>query len=137
MLEYKIANLLGGPIMPRVTHFEISADDTARASEFYSKVFGWKINKWDGPMDYILVDTEDGDEKGINGGIVKRQQQAEPTVNTISVNNIDEFATSIMEAGGKIVKPKIVLPGIGYLAYCKDTEGNVFGIMESDENAQE
>lgn len=28
--------------------------------------------------------------------------------------------------------PKTPVPGIGWFATCQDTEGNVFGIMESD-----
>jgi predicted enzyme related to lactoylglutathione lyase len=27
------------------------------------------------------------------------------------------------------------IPGVGWLAYCKDTEGNVFGIMQDDPQA--
>jgi uncharacterized protein len=38
--------------MGRVIHFELNADDPARAAEFYKKVFGWKIEKWSGPQDY-------------------------------------------------------------------------------------
>ena len=38
--------------MPRITHFDIPADDPARAQKFYKKVFDWKFEKWDGPMDY-------------------------------------------------------------------------------------
>jgi len=32
--------------------------------------------------------------------------------------------------------PKRAIPGIGYLAYCVDTEGNTFGILQSDQNAK-
>lgn len=122
--------------MPRVIHFEINADDPERASKFYSEVFGWKINKWGGPVDYLLVDTSEGEEPGINGGILKRPHPEATTVNTIGVKNADEVATSIMEAGGKIVMPKNAVPGVGYLVYCQDTEGNTFGIMQPDEAAK-
>src|SRR5262245_6276417 len=113
--------------MPRVMHFEINADDPVRAAKFYEEVFGWKINKWDGPADYWLIDSkeDDGDEPGINGAIMKRMMPDLHTVNTITVDNIDEFATIIMEADGRIVKPKMVIPGVGYLCYCRDTEGNI------------
>ncbi len=26
--------------------------------------------------------------------------------------------------------PKMKIPGVGFHAYCQDTEGNIFGIME-------
>ncbi len=32
--------------------------------------------------------------------------------------------------------PKTTLPGVGYLAYCQDTEGNVFGVMQEDRSAR-
>lgn len=33
--------------MPRVQHFEISANDPEKLAAFYEKVFGWKITKWE------------------------------------------------------------------------------------------
>ena len=36
--------------MPRVTHFYIDADDPERAAKFYSDLFGWKIDKWEGRL---------------------------------------------------------------------------------------
>ena len=43
--------------MPRVVHFEVSADDPERAASFYRDVFGWNFHKWDGPEPYWLVTT--------------------------------------------------------------------------------
>jgi catechol 2,3-dioxygenase-like lactoylglutathione lyase family enzyme len=43
--------------MSRVIHFEIPASDPERAANFYKKAFGWKIEKWPGPMDYWMVTT--------------------------------------------------------------------------------
>jgi predicted enzyme related to lactoylglutathione lyase len=121
--------------MPRVVHFEINADDPARASKFYSGVFGWKINKWDGPMDYWLVDTGEN-EPGINGGVTKRMNPQATSVNTVGVDNLDSFIKKVEAAGGKIVAPKMAIPGMGWLAYATDSEGNMFGMMQPDENAK-
>ncbi len=122
--------------MPRVVHFEINVDETERAIKFYSDVFGWKIQKWDGPFDYWLITTGEDDEPGINGGLMKRESPSATTVNTIDVPSVDDFAARITAHGGKILQPKAAIPGVGYFAYCQDTEGNTFGIMESDESAQ-
>ena len=54
--------------MPRVSHFEIHATDPDRAIRFYSTVFSWQFNKWDGPVEYWLVRTGPDDEPGIDGG---------------------------------------------------------------------
>jgi len=122
--------------MPRVIHFEIAIDDPKRAVHFYTTVFGWKIEKWQGPMDYWLVTTGRDPEPGIDGALLPRGFYPEPTVNTISVPSVDEYSGKIKAAGGKIVRPKMPIPGIGYYAICQDSEGNTFGIMESDPNAK-
>jgi predicted enzyme related to lactoylglutathione lyase len=121
--------------MPRVTHFEFNADDPERATKFYKKVFDWKVKKWQGPIDYWLVTTGEKDKPGIDGGIMKRMD-CETTIVTIDVSDVDEFVDKIEEAGGKVVKPKEVIPGVGYFAYCADTEGNLFGIMQEDREAK-
>ena len=117
--------------MPRVVHFELSADDPERATKFYSEVFGWQINKWDGPEDYWLVTTGDAGTPGIDGAIMRRMPGA-TVINTLDVPSVDEYVAKITAAGGTVVAPKMAIPGIGYFAYCNDTEGNTFGIMQSD-----
>jgi predicted enzyme related to lactoylglutathione lyase len=121
--------------MPRVVHFEIPADDFGRAVKFYEAVFGWEISKWDAPVDYWLITTGEEGEPGIDGAIAPREQ-VQNTTNTVSVPDVDEFAQKVVDAGGKIVTEKMTVAGIGYFHYCLDTEGNLFGIMQSDPNAK-
>jgi predicted enzyme related to lactoylglutathione lyase len=87
-------------------------------------------------MDFWLLTTGKASEPGIDGALAPRGNSPEPTVNTISVPSVDKFAAKIKARGGKLVQPKMPIPGIGYYAMCKDTEGNTFGIMESDPNAR-
>jgi predicted enzyme related to lactoylglutathione lyase len=119
--------------MPRVIHFEIPTDDPERAAEFYRNVFGWEISKWDGPVQYWLVSTGDDDQLGINGGLMRRPSgERASAVNTIDVTSVDDFIVRIESAGGSVIVPKMPVPGVGWLAYCKDLDGNTFGIMQSD-----
>ncbi len=122
--------------MPRVVHFDISADEPERAIRFYTTVFGWKVEKWNGPFDYWLFKTGDSNEPGIDGGLGKREDPAVATTNIIDVPSADKFASKITANGGKIVQPKQAIAGIGYLIACQDTEGNTFSIMEADESAE-
>lgn len=121
--------------MLRVTHFELPADDPEGLAEFYTKVFGWTIKKWDGPMDYWLVMTGPEDQPGIHGGIARRSEGESCVINSIDVPSVDEYLAKIEGVGGSVVVPKMVVPGVGYLAYCKDPEGNTFAIMEEDTSA--
>ncbi len=122
--------------MPRVVHFEIHADDTNRASAFYEKIFGWKFNKWDGPEEYYLINTGPDTEQGINGGLMKRRDPKGNVYNTINVDSVDDYIKKVEQNGGKVVVPKMAVQGVGYLAYCTDTEENVFGIMNMDSSAK-
>jgi uncharacterized protein len=121
--------------MPRVIHFELPADNPDRAAEFYRQVFGWNFTKWQGPQDYWLITTGTG-TPGIDGGMLRRSHPGAGTVNTIDVASLDEAAGRIQTAGGKVVAPKMAIPGVGFLAYCQDTEGTTFGILEADTSAR-
>ena len=126
--------------MPRVVHFEIHAGDCERAVKFYKAVFGWEFQKWEGPMEYWMVMTGPNDQPGINGGLLPRRGEIDGQaviayVCTVDVTSVDESATTVKSNGGQVVVPKMPIPGVGWLVYCKDTEGNIFGMMQSDEKA--
>jgi len=126
--------------MPRVIHFEIHAENPERAIKFYGDVLGWTFNKWDGPMPYWLVITGPDSQPGINGGLMPRQgtidgQAVIAYVCTVDVPNVDQYAQKATAAGATVVVPKMPIPGVGWLVYCKDTEGNIFGMMQNDPGA--
>ena len=121
--------------MPRVVHFEIDAKKPERAVEFYQKVFGWKIEKWKGSVDYWLIATGNEKEPGIDGGLGKRTEAEPSTVNTIDVPSVDQYSKKVESNGGSIIRPKMAVPGVGWMAYFKDPEGNIWGMMERDETA--
>lgn len=122
--------------MSRVIHFEISASDPERAAGFYRKAFAWKIEKWAGPVEYWLVTTGPDGQPGINGGLLRRQAPYTGTTNTVDVESVDSAIATVKGAGGELVVPKMAVPGVGYLAYCHDTEGNLFGMMQRDPKAR-
>jgi predicted enzyme related to lactoylglutathione lyase len=130
--------------MGRVVHFEIHAADPERAVKFYESVFDWEIKKWDGPVDYWLVMTGEDDD-GIDGAIMKRMGENPNSsdlppvmgyVNTIQVDDLDESIEKALKAGGTEALAKMAVPGVGWMAYFHDTEGNVFGMMKNDTSAE-
>lgn len=131
--------------MGRLVHFEIHVDDMDRAKRFYGEVFGWTFEDWSeyAGMPYLGVITGGDDQPGINGALMQRQgPPPEPNqpVNgyacTMGVGDYDTTEAKILEKGGEVALPKYALPGMAWQGYYKDTEGNIFGVHQPDENAK-
>jgi predicted enzyme related to lactoylglutathione lyase len=128
----------------RPVHFEIHADDPERAIAFYRSVFDWKIERWGASEPpYWLVRTGEDGTPGIDGGLMKRMgpppadmQPLNSHLNTIDVPDLENFTRKVGGAGGKQVVKRMPIKGVGWLAYFKDTEGNLFGLMQADPNAK-
>ena len=93
--------------MHRVIHFELGAQDPARAVKFYQEVFGWQITKWEGPQPYWLVTTGSDSKPGINGGILRNPDGGARTVNTIAVPSVEEFIAKVTAQGGQVEVSKV------------------------------
>ena len=132
--------------MNRITHFEIQADTPQRAIAFYTKVFGWTFQKWEGGQyEYWMIMTAEKDtqEQGINGGLLPRLAKAPPKecganafVCTIVVDDFDATQKKILAEGGTIAQPKFALIGMAWQGYFLDTEGNTFGLHQADSKAK-
>jgi uncharacterized protein len=108
----------------------------SRASRFYEIAFGWTVEKWEGPMEYWLVSTGKPSEEGIDGGIGIGEPSMKNGELTLGVESLDDTIPKVTESGGMIVREKSPIPGVGYFVLAGDTEGNVFGLMESDPGAK-
>jgi uncharacterized protein len=131
--------------MPTIMHFEIPSDDVERSKKFYNELFGWNIEKWTGSMpataegmEYWIISTvDDKGNKALGGGMGKRQSpQQQGITNFFDVKSIQEYSSKVEQLGGKIISPKMPVPGMGYMAMCTDTENNGFGIFEVDSTAK-
>ena len=121
--------------MNRFTHFELVTDDREKTAAFYRAVFGWQIQKWDGPVDYWLVNTGDQSTLGINGGLMQAGGDFSGTINTVGVEDIDATLAKVKANGGTIIFEKSPVPGVGQLAYFKDNCGIVVGVLQPDPNS--
>ncbi|WP_213421304.1 VOC family protein [Bhargavaea massiliensis] len=131
--------------MGKVIHFEIHVDDMERAKEFYGEVFGWTFEDWSeyAGMPYFGAVTGDKDEMGINGALMQRQgpppdsgQPLNGFACTMGVEDYDATEEKILSNGGTVALPKYALPGMAWQGYYTDSEGNLFGIHQTDENAK-
>jgi len=110
----------------KMVHFELPAEDTARARGFWSGVFGWSFADPGMGVEYWMTRT--GDEQGGavypgEGGLLLY----------FDSEDIDATLAKVAELGGK-AGDKSPIPHVGWFAHCTDTEGNTFGIFQSDES---
>lgn len=121
--------------MNRFTHFELATNDLEKTAQFYRDVFGWKVEKWEGPVDYWLVTSGEDDQPGINGGLMEAGGPFQGTINTIEVDDIDAAIARALAHGGEIAMEKGPIPGVGWIAYLKDATGILIGIHQTDPSA--
>lgn len=120
----------------RVIHFEIQADDVNRAKAFYEKTFGWEIPQMmteaEGGMNYWGLTTGAEGTTGINGGLYQRpaDHKLYSYDCTIQVEDIDKAIAGVKANGGSIDGEKMEIPNVGWFVRAKDTEGNIFGLMQ-------
>ena len=122
--------------MRRISYLDFSADDIERAVNFYTKVFGWQINKWDGPLQYWEIKTGESNELGIDGGLSKRERIGQWITPFINVSSVDQYVDKIESGNGKIFQPKTAISKIGYTLLFKDTESNTIGLFEQNREAK-
>lgn len=123
--------------MNKVVHFEVPAEDMARAKKFYEEAFGWSLMSWD-PKYFIATTGPTEPQKGpsepgfINGGIAERMADVftAPTI-VMGADDIDEAVRKVEVAGGSLVTPKYPIGEMGFYARVKDSEGNIVGIWET------
>jgi len=118
------------PTCHTIVHFEIPANNPETLKTFYSKLFGWKIEKAQGPMEYWLITTAP-EGQGVNGGMMKKEMPEQKPLNYIWVESVDEYSKKVQKLGGKVIMPKQEVPEMGWFAIALDPEGNVFGILET------
>lgn len=121
------------------SYFEIQADDTKRAIQFYEEIFGWEFEREENlPIEYYRITTRSGP-----GALLKRPADKPPQnagtnayLCSMQTDDFDQLSEKILVQGGKVAMPKFAVPGKCWQGYFLDTEGNVFGLFEIDENAK-
>jgi uncharacterized protein len=116
--------------MSKIVHFEVPAEDTGRAKEFWGSLFGLQFQTYEGPVEYHMFQNDDQ----TGGGIYPKQQGEKGLITYFNVEDIDAARTKVEELGGK-AEDKAPVPGMGWYARAEDTEGNEFSLWQSDENA--
>jgi len=118
-----------------LTHFEIYGEQPAELAEFYSRVFGWQIEKVEG-VDYWRINTASEEAKKMNGGLTHR---AIPDLRGwmvyVQVPNLDATVELVLRLGGSIVRPKTAVARTAWITIVADPAKNIFGVWQADPTA--
>lgn len=122
------------------TYFDFTVKNVGTTKQFFERVFGWRFERFAMPYEYYRIQAGAPDEPGIDGGIGAVKDTAisggKPlTQVTMPVTNLDEYLTRVSTNGGRIIEPRMPIPGIGWYATCAEPGGLTFGIIEADPNA--
>jgi predicted enzyme related to lactoylglutathione lyase len=117
----------------KVVHFEVIGKDGKKLQDFYSSLFGWKIDS-NNPMNYGMVDAA---QAGIGGGISAGQDESQRYA-TFYVEVADPKATleKAKGMGGQTIMEPMPVPGGPEIAMFSDPEGNMIGLVKEGSGPQ-
>ena len=115
----------------RLVHFELPAQDAERAKTFWSSLFGWSFD--DAQMEGIEYHmTHAGGDPG--GAVYPSESGERGPIVYFDTDDIDAAVARVRELGAE-AEDKLPIPGVGWFARCRDTEGNAFSLFQGDESA--
>ena len=114
----------------KLVHFEIPAQDDARATRFYGDLFGWEWNTAEMAPGFNYHMVQLGDEMG--GAVYRSPDGLSGPIVYFDTDDLDASVGRVRELGGE-AEEKQPIPGVGWFARCTDTEGNPFSLFQSDE----
>ena len=114
---------MGAPIL----HFEIMGGQGDQLKNFYSELFGWKVDS-DNPMNYGMIDTQ-SESKGIAGGVGPNDDGSSRVTVYASVDDMQATLDKAEKLGGKAIMPPTDVPGGPKIAMFTDPAGNVTGLF--------
>ena len=107
-----------------VVHFEIGCRDRARTDQFFSELFGWRVEE--GPA--AAIDT--GSQLGIPGHITSLGHEPQHyTIFYVEVDDVQACLDKAASLGGKTLVPPIKIP-TGTFAWFADIDGNTIGLLK-------
>ena len=109
--------------------YELLTNDLAGAKDFYGNVVGWQFSNFpDAQMDYAIANAVHGPV----GGLMTIPAEAAnnnmpPTwVGYVGVDNVDQAAKTLKQAGGHIDRAPADIPHVGRFAMVTDPQGAMF-----------
>ena len=112
---------------------ELGTNDTQKAGEFYSNVFGWTRESFgDSPVEYTMFKI--GDRAA--GGMYKITPEMGPIpphwIVYFAVDDCDATVQKATELGAQVMKPADDIPEVGRFAILLDPQGAAFCVIKLD-----
>lgn len=110
-----------------ITHIDIPVSDTARAIEFYNRLFGWQIAELPGFEGYPMWQAPN---KISGGGLAPRTDDFTHPRSYVEVDSIDDTLAEAVAAGGQVAMGKSQITETSWWAAFTDPDGNTIGLYE-------
>lgn len=122
------------------TYFDLTVEDVEVAMGFFGEVLGWKFERFPMPYQYFRIQAGVAGEVGIDGGMgavadAPAAAGVPTTQVTIPVPDLDTIVRKVVANGGRIIEPKMPIPGVGWYATCAEPGGLKFGLIQGDPGA--
>lgn len=111
--------------------FEIYVQDTARAKQFYEKVFAVTLQKLPSPDIEMWAFPMDNDGAGSSGALVKAKGMPSGGNSTLVYFSCEDCAVEggrVADAGGKVQRDKMSIGEYGFIVLAVDPDGNMIGL---------
>jgi predicted enzyme related to lactoylglutathione lyase len=115
-----------------IVHVEFHVKEPKKLEAFYGSLFGWKFQEVPG-MNYSLFQAPSGPGGGV--GTMQPGNWPSGIINYIFVDSVEKYEGRIKKAGGKIISPKMEIPGQGWFAVFEDPSGTRMALWEQNPNA--
>jgi uncharacterized protein len=112
-----------------IIHLEFKSANFARTSEFYAKVFDWRMEQ-NASASYMKLSGTGGPSSGwVRADLV----QSPGPIAYLPVDDLDATLDEVERAGGRVLVRSLPFAGGGEIGLFADPDGNVLGIWKRKE----
>ena len=112
-------------------HVELNTTDTAKAKEFYGKLFAWKLEDMEmGPgMTYTIIQPGEG----TGGGMMQQMIPGAPSswLAYVEVADVKSSTATARSLGATVMKDVTEVPGMGWFSILTDPTGAALGLWQT------
>lgn len=111
-------------------HIELNTSDPAKAKQFYSSLFDWKLEDMPMPMGtYTLIDVGEG----TGGGMLQHPMPGAPSlwIAYVSVDDVKASTEKARSLGAHIIRDVTEVPNMGWFTILNDPTGATFALWQA------